>query len=60
MLQMHLIGYDTRDLYVPTNIQKLVINPMLHTWKLQNAADDVETKTDDKCSVLQLLRSVFA
>jgi len=43
MLQMHIIGYDTRDLYVPTSIQKLVINPMLHTWKLQNAANDVET-----------------
>jgi len=48
MLQMHLIGYDTRDLYVPTSIQKLVINPMLHNWKLRNAADDVKTKTDDK------------
>jgi len=48
MLQMHIIEYDTRDLYVPTIIQKIVINPMLHTWKLRNVADDVETKTDDK------------
>jgi len=47
MLQMHLIGYDTRDLYVPTSIQKLVINPLLHTWKLWNAADGVETKTGE-------------
>jgi len=41
MLQMHIIGYDTRDLYVSTNIQKLVINPMLHTLKLRNTADSV-------------------
>jgi len=47
MLQMHIIGYDTRDLYVPTSIQKLVVNPMLHTWKLQNAADGVETTTGE-------------
>ncbi|KMQ81824.1 fatty acid synthase [Lasius niger] len=34
MLQLHILGYDTRDLYVPTSIQKLVINPALHTSKL--------------------------
>ncbi|KYN20666.1 Fatty acid synthase [Trachymyrmex cornetzi] len=39
MLQMKFIGYDTRDLYVPTNIQKIVINPVLHAWKLQDITD---------------------
>jgi len=47
MLQMTLIGYDTRDLYIPTSIQKIVINPMLHTWKLQNITDGGEVITDN-------------
>jgi len=47
MLQMLIIGYDTRDLYVPTSIQKLVINPMLHACKLQNNADDEDVHTTD-------------
>ncbi|XP_036142705.1 fatty acid synthase-like isoform X1 [Monomorium pharaonis] len=42
MLQMRLIGYDTRDLYVPTGIQKLVINPELHISMLQNNSDYVK------------------
>lgn len=48
MLQMHIIGYDTRDLYVPTYIQKLVINPVFHLLKLQaiNNANDGESMTD--------------
>lgn len=46
MLQMKLIGYDTRDLYVPTSIQKIVINPMLHACKLQNITDSGEVTTD--------------
>ncbi|XP_036143145.1 fatty acid synthase [Monomorium pharaonis] len=41
MLQMCLIGYDTKNLYVPTSIQKLVINPQLHVSKLQDNADYV-------------------
>jgi len=60
MLQMHIIGYDTRDLYVPTSIQKLVINPMLHTWKLRNAADDVETKTNDKRKCSSIIEIYFS
>nr|XP_012224502.1 PREDICTED: fatty acid synthase-like [Linepithema humile] len=36
MLQMHIIGKDTRDLYVPTSIQKLIINPALHKLKSRN------------------------
>ncbi|KYM97760.1 Fatty acid synthase [Cyphomyrmex costatus] len=42
MLQMNILEHDTRDLYVPTSIQKLVINPMLHDRKLQDANHDVE------------------
>ncbi|XP_036142639.1 fatty acid synthase-like [Monomorium pharaonis] len=39
MLQMRLIGYDTRNVYVPTSIKKLVINPELHISMLRNNAD---------------------
>ncbi|XP_012543114.2 fatty acid synthase isoform X2 [Monomorium pharaonis] len=42
MLQMRLIGYDTRDLYIPTSIQKLLINPKLHISKLRDNADYVK------------------
>ncbi|KYM96882.1 Fatty acid synthase [Cyphomyrmex costatus] len=45
MLQMNILEHDTRDLYVPTSIQKLVINPMLHDRKLQDANHDVEGVT---------------
>ncbi|XP_067204115.1 fatty acid synthase-like [Linepithema humile] len=34
MLQMYIIGKDVRDLYIPTSIEKLVINPALHESKL--------------------------
>ncbi|KAL6267253.1 hypothetical protein P5V15_000327 [Pogonomyrmex californicus] len=44
MLQMQIIGYDTRDLYVPTSIQKLIINPVLHTSKLQQDIASAEEK----------------
>jgi len=58
MLQMHVIRYDTRDLYVPTSIQKLVINPMLHTLKLRNAEDSVETTTNmDKRKCSSIIKS---
>lgn len=44
MLQMQIIGYDTRELYVPTSIQKLVINPVLHTWKLRNLTTEQDKR----------------
>ncbi|XP_067209348.1 fatty acid synthase-like [Linepithema humile] len=40
MLQMCIIGRDTRDLYVPTSIEKLVINPALHISKLREMTSD--------------------
>ncbi|KYN02883.1 PREDICTED: fatty acid synthase-like [Cyphomyrmex costatus] len=47
MLQMQIIRYDIKDLYVPTSIQKLVINPMLHASKLiTDNMDDSEVTTD--------------
>ncbi|KYM97697.1 Fatty acid synthase [Cyphomyrmex costatus] len=46
MLQMYLIGYDTKNLCVPTNIQKLVINPMLHASKLRDNIDGAKVTTD--------------
>lgn len=48
MLQMHAIGYDTKDLYIPTSIQKLVINPALHASKLGDAADMEDANKDKR------------
>jgi len=60
MLQMYTLGYDTNDLYIPTSIQKLVINPMLHTWKLRNNANGVETTTNmDKRKCSSITRNSF-
>ncbi|KAL6257917.1 hypothetical protein P5V15_011516 [Pogonomyrmex californicus] len=42
MLQMMIIGYDIKDLYVPTSIQKVIINPILHTSKLQEMVTEEE------------------
>ncbi|TGZ37809.1 Fatty acid synthase [Temnothorax longispinosus] len=59
MLQMYIIGYDTRDLYVPTSIQKLVINPELHASKLRNSATGMENSTDiDKKLPIQIYREL--
>ncbi|KYN04769.1 Fatty acid synthase [Cyphomyrmex costatus] len=55
MLQMKYIEYDTRDLYIPTSIQKIVINPMLHALKIQGKKDDEEVTTDvDKCNSIPI------
>ncbi|XP_036143017.1 fatty acid synthase-like [Monomorium pharaonis] len=54
MLQMRLIGYDTRDLYVPTSIRRLVINPELHISMLRNNADYVK----DTILPIQIYRDI--
>jgi len=60
MLQMDIIRYDTRDLYVPTSIQKLVINPILHNLKLRNDANDVKTTPNmDKRKCSSIIRNCF-
>lgn len=46
MLQMHAVGYDTRDLYIPTSIRQLMINPELHTSKLWKDVAGMEDTTD--------------
>ncbi|KYN50022.1 Fatty acid synthase, partial [Cyphomyrmex costatus] len=46
MLQMYIIGYDTRNLCVPTEIQKLVINPVLHASILRDNTDNAKVTTD--------------
>lgn len=48
MLQMQLLEMDTRDLYVPTKIQKIVIDTKLHQQELQKL--DFEDKR--KCASL--------
>lgn len=36
MLQMMILGMDTQDLYVPTRIQKIVIDTKLHQQEIRN------------------------
>lgn len=40
MLQIKLIGMDTRGLFVPTRIQKLVIDPKVHFDHISTMSDD--------------------
>ncbi|XP_067215658.1 fatty acid synthase-like [Linepithema humile] len=40
MLQMYIIGKDTRNLYIPTSIEKLVINPALHASTLRDVTSE--------------------
>ncbi|XP_011705011.1 PREDICTED: fatty acid synthase-like [Wasmannia auropunctata] len=60
MLQMRIIGYDTRDLYVPTSIQKLVINPELHAIKVREiyAADLEATINEDKQLPVRIYKEI--
>lgn len=44
VLQLLIFGYDTGNLYVPTSIQKLVIDPALHSLKLR----DIVTENDKR------------
>ncbi|XP_011160421.1 fatty acid synthase [Solenopsis invicta] len=56
MLQMYIIGNDDRTLYVPTSIQKLIINPKLHAWKLQNSKDVGNATTNESKDALLPIR----
>ncbi|XP_018375579.1 PREDICTED: fatty acid synthase-like [Trachymyrmex cornetzi] len=59
MLQMIIIGYDTRELCVPTGIQKLVINPMLHASKLRDNIDNAEVTIDmDKLLQVRVYKKI--
>ncbi|KYN28029.1 Fatty acid synthase [Trachymyrmex cornetzi] len=59
MLQMIIIGYDTRELCVPTGIKKLVINPMLHLSKLQDNINNAEVTTDmDKLLQVRVYKKI--
>lgn len=40
MLQLKILGMDTNNLYVPTGIRKLVIDPKLHAEYIQNLTTD--------------------
>ena len=40
MLQMKILGIDTRSLYVPTKIQRLVIDTKLHVQHVHNAINN--------------------
>ncbi|XP_043250638.1 fatty acid synthase-like [Colletes gigas] len=42
MLQIKLIGLDTRSLYVPTAIQKLTIDVKTHNNKIRNFNEDID------------------
>ncbi|XP_018311540.1 fatty acid synthase [Mycetomoellerius zeteki] len=59
MLQMQIIGYDTRELCVPTGIKKLVINPVLHASKLRDNIDNAEVTTDmDKLLQVRIYKEI--
>lgn len=40
MLQLQLLGKDTRDLYVPTEIQRLTIDVPKHTKFVEDLPED--------------------
>lgn len=42
MLQMKIIGIDTRSLYVPTRIEKVVIDPQLHMQLIRENPETVD------------------
>lgn len=42
MLQIMILGMDTRDLYIPTKIQKIVIDTKLHQQEIRKL--DVEDR----------------
>lgn len=44
MLQMMILGMDTRGLYVPTRIRKIVIDTKLHQQEVQNQAPEDKRK----------------
>jgi len=44
MLQIKILGIDMRNLYVPTEIQKLVIDTKLHTQCIQNITTEEKRK----------------
>ncbi|XP_071649609.1 fatty acid synthase-like [Temnothorax longispinosus] len=59
MIQMFVIGYDTRELCVTTSIQKLVINPKLHASMLRNSVVGVEDTTcKDKTLPIRIYREL--
>ncbi|KYQ50077.1 Fatty acid synthase, partial [Trachymyrmex zeteki] len=59
MLQMQIIGYDTRELCVPTGIKKLVINPVLHASKLRDNINNAEVTTDmDKLLQVRIYKEI--
>lgn len=40
MLQMKIMSIDSRSLFVPTKIRKLVIDPVSHIQQLENMSDE--------------------
>lgn len=44
MLQMKILGMDSRGLFVPTGIQKLVIDPKAHFNEIREMPDDHKGK----------------
>lgn len=44
MLQVNILGIDMRNLYVPTEIQKLVIDTKLHAQYIQNITSEEKCK----------------
>lgn len=57
LLQIHIVGQDSRGLLLPTGIQKLVINPKIHL-QMANLLDEENPVFDVySCPRLNILRS---
>jgi len=57
MLQLNILGMNTRNLYIPTRIQKIVIDTKLHQQKIQNMNPKDRRKSR---SYLYILFFIFA
>lgn len=54
MLQMKMLSCDTRSLYVPIEIQKLVIDTELHAQYIQNITVEEKRKfTEHRCPLIK-------
>ena len=56
MLQTHIVGKDSRNLYLPIGIQKMIIKPKLHLELAQSLNPEEPNFVVTACSKLKILR----
>ena len=57
LLQVHIVGQDSRGLLLPTGIQKLLINPKVHLAMVHDFEEGVVTLDVFSCKHNNILRS---